>query len=280
MRKQIIEGRAGRGGKREDSAAVKGNRIRGEEDGSPENVVAADESSHNHEEDKAEDQADSWESDKHGGMSRQELQDYALLLDKQIRMLDIESVYDTVQNGTHLLFFGAYFCPHTQQFTAIWLNMQYKYDFYHLDEVKDLSIAKVQCADNQPLCFHYMRDEAFPTVVLFHNGHFIEELINRDFVWEYVEKQVEVVRNNQQSVEYAAQIASPGSLVVLPAVDAVQEVVSHEELEVESIGGAKGIIETVLPVSVFTVLIAFVLVAAFLVRRRSLDKGKYVPVAN
>ncbi|KAJ3351894.1 hypothetical protein HDU83_008527 [Entophlyctis luteolus] len=199
------------------------------------------EATHNHTEDKVDENKDSWNNDNHGGMSRSELMEYAIKLDKDIRQIPVDSVYATIQNGTNLVFFGAVFCPYTQQFTAIWLNMQYAFDFYHLNDIPGLSIAKVQCAETQPKCFHYMRDQAFPTIVLFYNGHYVEELFDRDHVWDYIQKQSEIVKESRFE-EYTSKFTSASLVTELK--DEQLEIISPERLEMESIGGTDGIMRT------------------------------------
>ncbi|KAJ3295801.1 hypothetical protein BCR33DRAFT_853631 [Rhizoclosmatium globosum] len=222
-----------------------------------------------------------WDASKHGGFSKEELRAYADKLDLDVRQLPLDKVYDTIQQGTHILFYGAVFCPYTQQFTAIWLNMQLSYDFYKLTEVPNISIAKVQCADNQPVCFNYMRDEGFPTVVLYHKGHYIQEFMDRDNVWDWVQKQVEIVKAGREEQEWGAikkgLVKEKPSKVEKVAAHQFDQI-SHNKLEEEVIGGKVGILETVFPVEMVVLVIGVLLVAGFVLRKAVLRKGKYSAV--
>ncbi|KAI8617598.1 hypothetical protein BC830DRAFT_1112817 [Chytriomyces sp. MP71] len=225
-----------------------------------------------------------WDASKHGGMSREQLREYADKLDLEVRQLPLDQVFDSIQNGTHILFFGSVICAHTQQFTAIWLNAQYKLDFYAYNQVPHFSFAKVQCADNQPLCFNLMRDEGYPTIVLFHEGIYVEEYRgDRDYVYDFVEHHAKVAVLGDFS-EYAGK----GSIVERPVIEEVH-FISHQGLAVEAVGGTKGLMESMLPVSLVCTLLGVVLVAAYLLRRfwkkgssskvsSSSSKGKYTPI--
>ncbi|KAI8617596.1 hypothetical protein BC830DRAFT_87391 [Chytriomyces sp. MP71] len=120
-------------------------------------------------------------------MDAAELRAYADQLDPLMRHLLIDSLFDTIQNGTHVVFFGAAWCPYTQQYTPVWLNAQDQLAYHHPST--RLQMHKISCQDAQHKCFHYMRerDNAYPTVVLFRDGDYIEEVIDRDRVWEYID---------------------------------------------------------------------------------------------
>ncbi|KAJ3241049.1 hypothetical protein HDU78_002016 [Chytriomyces hyalinus] len=205
--------------------------------------------------------ADDWDASKHGGMSREELRAYADKLDLDVRQLPVDKVFDTIQNGTHIFFFGAVFCAHTQQFTAIWLNAQFFLDFYY-PNTPNFSIAKIQCGDNQTLCFNLMRDEGYPTVVLFHNGVYVQEAPDRNEIWPFMEKTVKSVAAGNFS-----DMVGKGSVVVKPVIET--KMISHEKLEQEAVGGKAGMMESMLPVSLICTLVLVVLVATFIARRKS-----------
>ncbi|KAJ3392258.1 hypothetical protein HDU84_004523 [Entophlyctis sp. JEL0112] len=190
------------------------------------------EATHNHTEDKVDENKDSWNNDNHGGMSRSELMEYAIKLDKDISESWLAKILQMSINTA---------------FVSQWLNMQYAFDFYHLNDIPGLSIAKVQCAETQPKCFHYMRDQAFPTIVLFYNGHYVEELFDRDHVWDYIQKQSEIVKESRFE-EYTSKFTSASLVTELK--DEQLEIISPERLEMESIGGTDGIMRTVTPVGV------------------------------
>ncbi|KAJ3017179.1 UNVERIFIED_CONTAM: hypothetical protein HDU68_011810 [Siphonaria sp. JEL0065] len=222
-------------------------------------------------------QEEEWDASKHGGMSREELRAYADKLDLEVRQLPLEDVYDTIQQDTHILFYGAVFCPYTQQYTAVWLNMQYQFDFYNLNQTQHFSLAKVQCANNQPLCFHYMRDEGFPTIVLYHKGHYITEFQDRDNIWDFVQKTVEIVKQGKPEEEFER---TDGSLVV-PMKAHEMDVISHNKLEEEAIGGQEGIVATVFPIELLVLAVGVLMFAAFIMRRAFAarkNRGVYVPV--
>ncbi|KAJ3076588.1 hypothetical protein HDU98_002108 [Podochytrium sp. JEL0797] len=216
-----------------------------------------------------------WDAEKHGGMSREALREYADKLDLEIRQMPLDNVYDSIQSGTHVLFYGAVFCPFTQQFTAIWLNMQYALDFYHLNETETFTVAKVQCADNQPLCFHMMRDDGFPTIVLYHQGRYISEFKDRDNVLDFVQQQVAIVKDGKQLESWGHVMGSEESLVTLPEQHSM-DAISHNQLEAESIGGAVGITETVVPVELIALFVGVIMFSVFVIRRSA--KRSYAPI--
>ncbi|KAJ3064168.1 hypothetical protein HDU98_000122, partial [Podochytrium sp. JEL0797] len=112
------------------------------------------------------------------------------------------------------------------QFTAIWLNMQYALDFYHLNETESFTTAKVQCADSQPLCFHLMRDDGFPSIVLYHQGRYISEFKDRDNVWDFVKQQVDIVRSGKQLESWGDVMDLEDSRVTLPEQHSM-DAISH-----------------------------------------------------
>ncbi|KAI9328090.1 hypothetical protein BDR26DRAFT_874597 [Obelidium mucronatum] len=153
--------------------------------------------------------------------------------------------------------------------------MQYQFDFYHLNETEHFSLAKVQCGDNQPLCFHYMRDVGFPTIVLYHKGHYITEFLERDNIWDFVQKTVETVKQGRQDIEFSR----PEDSLVVPMKEHEMDVISHNKLEEEAIGGTVGIAETVIPVEMLVLVVGFLIFAGFVVRKAVTRKGKgYAPV--
>ncbi|KAJ3076586.1 hypothetical protein HDU98_002106 [Podochytrium sp. JEL0797] len=199
-------------------------------------------------------EVEEWDPSIHHGMTRTEFRAYSDTLDKSIRQLPVDTLFETIQNGTHIFFFGAVYCPYTQAYNEHWLAMQQQYD---LDPVvwNQVQIAKIQCATNQPLCFRWMNgEEGFPTIVLYHEGSFVEELNDRDHVWEFIQDRAKELRER-------GRLLLPG--------EHSKELLTHAED-----GGTGGMTPTVVALEF---LLCTVIVVLFVMRRKGFQKS-YKPI--
>ncbi|TPX68275.1 hypothetical protein CcCBS67573_g07241 [Chytriomyces confervae] len=202
---------------------------------------------------------ETWDASKFGGLSKEELKAQADVMDAKVWQLDAERVFDSIQNGTHLLFFGAVFCPHTQFFTRQWLSAQRHLDFMDL-KVPGFEMAKVQCALQQSLCFNLQRDHGYPTVVLYHEGLYVQELLPLTDLWPFIENTTIAVKTNNFT-----RFTEIGTKVLDPAKFDAEGVSS--KMAQESVVAQVEMFENTAPVSLFCLVVVLSVFSLFIVRR-------------
>ncbi|KAJ3401643.1 hypothetical protein HDU80_005837 [Chytriomyces hyalinus] len=132
---------------------------------------------------------ETWDASKFGGLSKEELKAQADVMDAKVCCTETDPSADTSPPP------GAVFCPHTQFFTRQWLSAQRHLDFMDL-KVPGFEMAKVQCALQQSLCFNLQRDHGYPTVVLYHEGLYVQELLPLTDLWPFIENTTIAVKTN------------------------------------------------------------------------------------
>ncbi|KAJ3017180.1 UNVERIFIED_CONTAM: hypothetical protein HDU68_011811 [Siphonaria sp. JEL0065] len=117
-------------------------------------------------------------------LKKKMIKDAADKADLSITQLETTAVKAKTAQGTHLLFYGATYCPFTQKFTPKWLEFQNLYD--SKPEWNALfSIYKVQCAPDEEFCVGEGVD-GYPTLFFYSDGVRLEE-VDTDFLVPSVE---------------------------------------------------------------------------------------------
>ncbi|KAJ3237863.1 hypothetical protein HDU81_008772 [Chytriomyces hyalinus] len=123
-------------------------------------------------------------------LRKQKIKALADLSDETIRHLSMSDVHATISNGTHLIFYGANYCPYTQKYTPLWLEFQKLYDLTPIWQ-SHFTIYKVQCAEDENFCVD-MGVDGYPTVLMFRNGVLMEEMDTDDMsgsVQSFIERE-------------------------------------------------------------------------------------------
>ncbi|KAJ3411370.1 Thioredoxin domain-containing protein 5 [Chytridiales sp. JEL 0842] len=100
---------------------------------------------------------------------RKQLSDQA---DLEIQHTPLPTLRSTLSTGTHLIFFGAHWCPYTQTFTPKWLQLQ----TYFSNQTHLLRMSKVECSVDEDGCMEGWGVDGYPTVFLFVEGEKKEEM--------------------------------------------------------------------------------------------------------
>ncbi|KAJ3076587.1 hypothetical protein HDU98_002107 [Podochytrium sp. JEL0797] len=119
-------------------------------------------------------------SKKSGGIKSENI---ALLFVVMVSLyLPQEAVAAFLRNGTHFLFFGAYYCPFTAEFNPIWLEIQKTFHRERWDEITNFGIAKIQCGDFEFFCSQkrFGNVDGYPTINKFIDGAFVEEVMDEN----------------------------------------------------------------------------------------------------
>ncbi|KAJ3408946.1 hypothetical protein CcCBS67573_g03609 [Chytriomyces confervae] len=123
-------------------------------------------------------------------LRKEKIKALADLSDESIRHLPMSDVNATISNGTHLIFYGANYCPYTQKYTPLWLEFQQLYDRTPTWQ-SQFTIHKVQCAEDENFCVD-MGVDGYPTVLMFRNGVLVEEMDTDDMsgsVQSFIERE-------------------------------------------------------------------------------------------
>ncbi|KAI8840119.1 hypothetical protein BJ741DRAFT_597994 [Chytriomyces cf. hyalinus JEL632] len=123
-------------------------------------------------------------------LRKEKIKALADLSDESIRHLPMSDVNATISNGTHLIFYGANYCPYTQKYTPLWLEFQKLYDQTPIWQ-SQFTIHKVQCAEDENFCVD-MGVDGYPTVFMFRNGVLMEEMDTDDMsasVHSFIERE-------------------------------------------------------------------------------------------
>ncbi|KAJ3265289.1 hypothetical protein HDU77_005734 [Chytriomyces hyalinus] len=123
-------------------------------------------------------------------LRKEKIKALADLSDESIRHLPMPDVNATISNGTHLIFYGANYCPYTQKYTPLWLEFQQLYDRTPTWQ-SQFTIHKVQCAEDENFCVD-MGVDGYPTVLMFRNGVLVEEMDTDDMsgsVQSFIERE-------------------------------------------------------------------------------------------
>jgi thiol-disulfide isomerase/thioredoxin len=105
--------------------------------------------------------------------STTEINDAFLKAEPQVDQLISGDFQVKTQKGKWLIFFGSTMCIHCKAFTPDWLTLQQETK----NSYKFVNMGKVDCPTNPDLCKDIT---GYPTLKLYRDGQFIEEIENRE----------------------------------------------------------------------------------------------------
>ncbi|KAI9208317.1 thioredoxin-like protein [Polychytrium aggregatum] len=101
------------------------------------------------------------------------------LAEKSVLFIEEVEFQDSISTGSWVVFFGTKWCPHCQKLTPKWLKMQQAVQEY----APNFNVRKVECTRNEAFC-DGQNIQGYPTLKLFVDGKFVEELPDRAIVDE------------------------------------------------------------------------------------------------
>ncbi|KAJ3234412.1 hypothetical protein HDU81_001451 [Chytriomyces hyalinus] len=202
---------------------------------------------------------ETWDASKFGGLSKEELKAQADVMDAKVWQIDAEKVFDSIQNGTHLLFFGLLLISNCIKMGTATDMLPPRRHFMDL-KVPGFEMAKVQCALQQSLCFNLQRDHGYPTVVLYHEGLYVQELLPLTDLWPFIENTTIAVKTNNFT-----RFTEIGTKVLDPAKFGPEG--ASSKMAQESVVAQVEMFENTVPVSLFCLVVVLSVFSLFLVRR-------------
>ncbi|KAJ3295800.1 hypothetical protein HDU79_008327 [Rhizoclosmatium sp. JEL0117] len=201
----------------------------------------------------------------------------SLAADAKIEKLNQTQVEAYIANGTHFIFFGAYYCPYTAEFNPIWLDIQTTYYSQGWNALPNFGIKKIQCGDIEEFCSQPKLGsaEGYPTINLFKDGKFVEEVLSDEI--GAIEREAVLLGGKPRA------IASASPLATRPKTSAGNDTLSDGN------GGIKIIKHTattagmdllsIIPVSIIVTCCSLFLICGLFLRRR-MKKSRYQPLSG
>ncbi|KAI8616678.1 hypothetical protein BC830DRAFT_1117055 [Chytriomyces sp. MP71] len=145
----------------------------------------------------------------------------SLKADSEIQHITPEEFTEWIATGTRFVFFGATYCPYTAEFNPLWLEIQRS--FYNLgwDKIPHFGMRKVACAGIEDFCGAQHSMDGYPTVNLYEDGVFIEEIVDNNEVADAIAAHARMLLVKVEGSESVAKEMihigeTPGTL---PALD-------------------------------------------------------------